>query len=128
MDWRGIEWIIPAYEVSMLLVPVPAFVIFRRRCKDRVLTKVRALACYAGAVISPVVIYTVLLFVLVGADEVAGTAMITEGLARSAPVLIGLGLAVWLVATAVFGAMLLFPAVSGSPDGEHPSPAGKRRD
>ena len=108
MDWQGIEWVIPVYEVLMLLVPVCGFIVFRRRVKHKVLTKARAFLYYTGLVISPVAIYTIFFLGLVGLEEVSQAAIITEELARSSLILIGLGLVVWLVSLIIFGMALTF--------------------
>lgn len=114
MGWQGIEWVVPIYEVLMLLVPIYGFIAFRQRVKHNVLTKTRAFLYYTGLVISPVVIYTVFFLSLVGLEEVAKTTIITEELARSVLILIGLGLVVWLVSLIIFGLALAFVGSSAS--------------
>lgn len=107
MDWQGIEWVILVYEVLMLLVPSYGFIAFRRRVKNRALTKGRAFGYYAGLVISPVAIYAIFFLGLVGVEEVTETAIITEGMARSGLILTGFGLVVWLVSLIIFGISLI---------------------
>jgi hypothetical protein len=128
MDWQGIEWVVPVYEILMLAVPVYGFIVLRRRVRQRVLTKARAFVYYTGLVILPVAIYTIFFLYLVGLEEVAEMAIITDGLARSAFILIGLGLVVWLVSLSIFGLALKFissPAVS--PNQANQADTKKRR-
>ena len=128
MDWQGIEWVVSVYEVLLLLVPVYGFIVFRRRVKHKVLTKARAFVYYTGLVIAPVVMYTILFLGLVGLEEAAKTAIITEELARSALILIGLGLVVWLVSLIIFGMALPFiSSAAASPNQANPADAKKRR-
>jgi hypothetical protein len=122
MDWQGIEWVVPVYGVLMLLVPVYGFISFRQRVKHKVLTKARAFLYFTGFVISPVAIYAIFFLVLVGLEEVAKTAIITEGLARSVLILIGLGLVVWLVSLIIFGMALTFIGNSASSPKIQPTP------
>jgi hypothetical protein len=56
MDWQGIEWVVLVYGVLMILMPVYGFIAFRRRIKQKVITKTRAFWYYTGLVISPVII------------------------------------------------------------------------
>ena len=126
MDWRGIEWVVPVYEVFMLVVPVYGFIAFRRRVKQKVLTKARAFLYYTGLVISPVAIYTVLFLGLIGIEEVTKVAIITEGLARSVFILVGFGLVVWLVSMIIFGMTLTFIHSSASSPNQANPAAVKR--
>jgi hypothetical protein len=127
MDWQGIDWVVPVYEVLMLLMPVYGFVVLRRRVKHEVLSKVRAFLYYTGLVISPVAIFTFVFLGLVGLEEASKTAIITEGLARSVLILIGLGLVVWLVSLIIFGMALALIRSSGSSHKQaNPANAKKR--
>jgi hypothetical protein len=108
VDLQGTEWIIPVYEVLMLVVPVIGFIALRRRVKRQLLTTRRAFMHYAGLVISPVAMYLIFFLGLVGLEEVSKTAIVSEGLARSLPLLSGLGLLVWLQSMIVFGIAVAF--------------------
>ena len=108
MDWRGIEWAVPVFEVVMLLLPVYAFITFYRRVKRGVLKKLRALWRYASLVITPIILYVLFFFALVGLEELTHIGVITEGLARSFFILVGLGFTIWLVSILVFGVALVF--------------------
>ena len=108
MDWRGIEWAVPVFEVVMVVLAVYASITFYRRVKRGVWKKTRALWCYAILVIIPIVLYVLFFFALVGFEEFTHIGVITEGLARSFLILVGLGLTIWIVSILVFGLVLLF--------------------
>ena len=108
MDWRGIEWAVPVFEVVMLVLPVYAFITFYRRVKRGVLKKSRALWRYASLVITPIILNVLFFFALVGFEELTHIGVITEGLARSFLILVGLGLTIWLVSILVFVVALVF--------------------
>jgi hypothetical protein len=108
MDWRGIEWAVPVFEVVMLVLPVYAFITFYKRVKHGVLKKSRALWRYASLVIAPIILYVLFFFALVGFEELTHIGVITEGLARTILILVGLGLTIWLVSILVFGVALVF--------------------
>ena len=108
MDWQGIEWAVPVFEVVMLVLPVYAFITFYRRVKRGVLKKLRALWRYASLVITPIILYVLFIFALVGLEELTHIGVITEGLARSFFILVGLGFTIWLVSILVFGVALVF--------------------
>ena len=108
MDWRGIEWAVPAFEVVMLVLPIYAFIIFFRHIKRGVLKKSRALWCYSSLVITPIVLYVLFFFALVGFEELTHISVITDGLARSFLFLIGVGLTIWLISILLFGVVLVF--------------------
>jgi hypothetical protein len=102
MDWQGIEWIMPGFALLMLVVPVWRFAVYRRRIRRGGLGRGRAVAYFAVSALVPVLLYLVMLLALVGLEELAGLALVTEGLARSAVILVGFGLLVWLVSIAAF--------------------------
>lgn len=108
MDWRGIEWAVPVFEVVMLVLPVYASIAFLRRIKRGLLKKSRAFWCYASLVITPIILYVLFFFTLVGFEKLTHISVITEGLARSFFILVGLGLSIWLVSILVFGVVLVF--------------------
>lgn len=128
MDWKGIELVIPIYELSILLVTIFGFIVFQRRVKQRELTKTRGFLYYSGLTISPVVIYIVFFFVLVGLEEVINTAILPEGLGRSFLILIGFGIIIWLISLIIFGVVLAFVSSSTlSPNQANTTDAKKRR-
>jgi hypothetical protein len=108
MDWQGIEWAVPVFEVVMLALPVYAFITLYRRVKGGVLKKSRAMWRYASIVIAPISLYVLFFFALVGFEALSHINVITEGLARTILILIGLGLTIWLVSIIVFGVTLVF--------------------
>ena len=108
MDWSGLEWVLPLYELSMLVVPIYAFIRLYSRIKQGVLKKPRAILYYAGIVVTPIVLYSLFFFGLVGLEEISDFNLVSEGLARSFIIVIGLGLIIWLVALLIFSLTLVF--------------------
>lgn len=101
------EWLIPLYELALLIVPIYTFVVLLRRVKHKVLSRARAFAYYLGWVSSPIALFILLFLGAVGVEEVTGIALVTEGLGRGLLILLALGLAVWLLASMVFATVLL---------------------
>ena len=116
MGWRGIEWVVPIYEFAALSLPVYAFVRFFRRVKRGVLSKLSALWRFAVLALSPVLAYCLFFAALVSIEAIPNVSVITEGLARSFLLLVGLGVAYWLVALFLFGIGLLF--IRSRPDAD----------
>lgn len=108
MDWRGVEWVIPLYELAMLVVPIYGFVALRRRVKRRTLAKLRAFSYYTGLVAAPIALYILFFFSLVAIDNVTQVGVISEGLARTLFLMVGFGLLIWLVSSILFGIVLAF--------------------
>lgn len=128
MEWRGIEWIVPIYNLLILLMPIFSFIAFWRRIKQKALTKARGFLYYSLLVISPVVTYTVFFFGLVGLEKMTNTALLSEGLARSFLIMVGFGLIVWLVSLAIFGiALALISNQALLPSQANPADVKKRR-
>jgi len=109
MPFRGIEWVIPLYQLAMLVLPVYCFFALRRRVA-RGLSKYRALRRYVVFVVLPVVAYASLYIGLLGLEQLTKAPLIPAEMARSFFILIGLGIAVWLLASIVFAVVLLFSA------------------
>jgi hypothetical protein len=133
MDWKGIEWVVPLYELLILLVPIYGFIVLRRRVKRKELTKARGFLYYSGLVISPIVMYSVFIIGITGIEEMLDTAIVSEGLARSFFLLVGIGLIVWLISLAIFGIALAFmrnpelsPKQANTADAEHRRGRGRR--
>ena len=108
MDWQGIEWVLPVYELVMLGMPIYAFITLRRRVKRGMLAKVRAFWYYVGIVVAPIIFYVVFFFGLIGVGEVAHVGLIPESLGRSFLLVTGLGVIIWLVASIIFGVVMTF--------------------
>jgi len=108
MDWQGIEWILLLYWLSMLVVPIYTFITLLLRVKRGVDEKPRAIRFYAGIVISPIILYGLFFFGLIVIEELAKIDLVTEGLARSFFIVIGIGLIIWLVSLIVFSLTLKF--------------------
>ena len=108
MDWQGIEWVIPLYWLSMLVVPIYTFITLLLRVKRGVEEKPTAISYYAGIVISPIILYGLFFFGLIVIEELAQIDLVTEGLARSFFIVIGIGFIIWLVSLIVFSLTLKF--------------------
>jgi hypothetical protein len=108
MPWQGIEWAIPLYQLAMLVLPIYCFVALRRWVVRRGFPKYRALRRYVVFVVLPVVAYASLYIGLIGLEQLTKAALIPAEMARSFFILIGLGIAVWLLAAIVFAIVLLF--------------------
>jgi len=107
MAWHGIEWVLPLYALAMVVLPPYGFIVLRKRVKEGMLTKPRAFLYYAGLVLAPIILYAAFFFLLVGLEEVTRLAIVTEGLARTFLLAVGIGVVLWLVCTVVFGVALL---------------------
>ncbi len=108
MDWRGVEWAIPLYELAMLVVPIYGFTALRRRVKQGTLAKPRAFWYYTGLVAAPIALYALFFLTLVAIDSLTRLGGVTEGLARTFLILIGLGFLIWLVSSIIFRIVLRF--------------------
>jgi hypothetical protein len=108
MTWQGIEWAIPLYELAMVVLPIYCFVALRRRVVRHGFPKYRALRRYVVFVVLPVIAYALLYIGLAGLEQLTKAALIPAEMARSFFILIGAGIAVWLLASIVFAVVLLF--------------------
>lgn len=108
MDWQGIEWAVPVFELAMIVLPIYAFVKLYRSTKRGARSKSRALLRYAFLAGTPTVLCVVSFFVIVGIEDLTVISIISEGLARTFPLLAGLGCMVWIVSTLIFGAAIAF--------------------
>jgi len=128
VDWQGIKWVVPVYGVLVILVPVYGFIVLRRSIKKKLTTKTRAFWYYTGLVISPLIIYTLFFFGLVGFEEISKQSIITEGMARSFIIVIGSGIVIWVVSLITFGIALIFISISASsPNQTNPADAKRLR-
>lgn len=116
MYWQGIEWALAVYWLAMLVLPIYAFIIFRRRVKRGMLTKIRAFWYYVGLVVAPVISYILFFLGLIGIEEVTHFGLTSEGLGRSFLLVVGLGVIVWLVSSVVFGVVMAFTKSTTSPN------------
>ncbi|MGB5895357.1 MAG: hypothetical protein WBG58_14365 [Ignavibacteriaceae bacterium] len=108
MDWQGIEWVLLLTWLSMIVVPIYTFITLLLRVKRGVEEKPRAIRYYAGVVISPIIFYGLFFFGLVGLKEFTQIDLVTEGLARSFIIVIGIGLIIWLVSLIIFSITIAF--------------------
>lgn len=75
--------------------------------KSGKITKKKAFGLYAGYTIAPVFLYGLVFMVLIGYEELADRAIISEGYARSIPFVIAGGTAVFIIVTLVFSIVIL---------------------
>ena len=108
MDWQGIEWAVPIFELSMIVLPIYAFIEVRGRVKSGSMGRARALLRYAVFAIAPVLVYFLLYCLLIGFEALTRISVVTEGLARTFFLLVGMGVAIGIVSILTFGAALLF--------------------
>ena len=102
----------------MVVLPVYGFVSLRKRIRFGGLSKKRAALCYAGMMFSPMLAYAAVFLLAVGVETVVDVNLVTEEIARSAPLAIALGLVVWLVSVMVFAVGMVF--VSSAADAVPP--------
>ena len=102
------ESILQLYQLAMLLLPVYGFVSLRKRIRHGGLSKKRATLRYAGMVFAPLLAYTAILLLAIGVETISGVNLASEEIARSFPLAIALGLAVWLLSVIVFATGLYF--------------------
>ena len=78
-----------------------------RRVKSRRCGAGRAIGLHATCTAMPVLLYGALFLVLVGVEELVGTAIIGEGYARTLPLVLAGGVATVLLSTLVFALLML---------------------
>lgn len=108
MDWRGIEWVLRLYWLSMIMVPTFAFIMLYLRVKRGVVEKPKAIRYFAGIAIIPIILYGLFFLLLVSLEEVAQIDIVSEELARSLFVVMGIGFIIWLLSLIIFGVTLAF--------------------
>jgi hypothetical protein len=111
------ESILQLYQLAMLVLPVYGFVSLRKRIRHSGLSKKRASLRYAGMVFAPMLAYTAVFFLAIGVEMLLGVNLLSEEIARSFPLAIVLGLAVWLLSITVFavGAYFVRGATAAMP-------------
>lgn len=84
-----------------------------KKVKSGKYTKRKAIGLYAAYTIAPVILYVIAFIVLIGIEELTGTAIIGEGYARSLLIVVVGGCGVAIVATLLFSAVVLaLPCIS----------------
>lgn len=86
------------FLAAFLAVPVAVFLRVLRGVRAGRTSKPKAVLLYTLGSLLPTVLYVVLFFSLVGIEELTGAALIAEEIGRSFLIVVGLGLAVWLLA------------------------------
>ena len=94
---------------TTLVVPFAAGRVLLCRIRSGATSLRRSIGLYALAVIAPPVLYLGVFFAAVGIEELTGTALIPEEIARSLLLGVAFGLLVWLLALLIF-AMAAFRA------------------
>jgi len=77
-----------------------------RRARAGRISKLKAIALYGLAALSPTALYVALFFSLVGLEELTGAALIAEGMGRSFLIVVGFGLLVWLLVLIPFAVLI----------------------
>ena len=75
----------------------------------------KATGIFLGWALVPTLTYALALFALVGIEELIGTPLVGEGIARTAVFVVGIELAEVLVLTAIFAIVTRFLRVAGNP-------------
>ena len=96
------DWLAAAVFWSVLLAPFGVFAWQLRRLRSGARSRGRATASFLGYAILPALGYALLFFLLVGAEELTGRALIGEGFARMLLPLGAISLAEVLVLGVVF--------------------------
>ena len=110
----AMESILQLYQFAMVVLPVYGFVSLRKRIRFGGLSKKRAALRYAGMVFAPMLAYVAVFLLAIGVEMVVDVNLVTEEIARSAPLAIALGLVVWLVSNMVFAVGLVFVTSAAS--------------
>ena len=108
------ESILQLYGLAVVVLPVYGFVSLRKRVRYEHLSRGSALLRYAGLLLVPLAVYAVVFALALGVESLSRFNPVSEEIARSFPLAIALGLAVWLLATVIFSLALCFVRVSGS--------------
>lgn len=106
MDFHGVEWAIPLYQLLMLLLPGGALLVLYRRVRRGRVSRWGAWWRYALIVLAPVLLYLGLVLVLIGLEEVSDLRLLSEALGRSVLLVIAIGLLIWLAAVLFFAVLL----------------------
>ena len=99
----------------MFVIPIYAFISLFLKAKHSILKKLQAVRYYAGIVIIPIILYALFFFALIGIEELSQIQLVTEGLARTFVVVIGMGLIIWFVSLIAFSVTLVFLQSQTSP-------------
>jgi hypothetical protein len=96
------QFFYPAVLLASLFVPVVAGRALLRRVRAGAVGPAKSVGIYALAVLSPSLLYVAIVFALIGAEEVTGLALVPEEMARALLLVVGFGLAVWLLSMATY--------------------------
>ena len=93
---------VSVYEMTMIILPVYAFITLYKRVKGGILDRSGALWRYAVVVMSPIIFYVAFFFLFVGIGELSNIGLVTEGFGRSFFILVGFGIIVWFASIFIF--------------------------
>ncbi|UCD68926.1 MAG: hypothetical protein JSW48_02150 [Betaproteobacteria bacterium] len=102
------ESLLQLYGLAMVVLPVCGFVSLRKKIRDDGMPKSAALLRYIGVVVAPIAGYACLFGLALGVEAVTPFEAISDEAVQTFVLAIVLGMAVWLLATAVFSLGLLF--------------------
>lgn len=102
------ESILQLYQLAMIVLPVYGFVSLRKQVRRSELTKRQAFLRYAGMVFTPMLAYAAVLVLVIGVETVLDVNLVSEEIARSFPLAMVLGSAVWLLSVMVFSVGIYF--------------------
>lgn len=108
------ELFLTAVLLGIPLVPMAAGTVLLRRTRAGSIGRGRGIGLYAAIAISPTVLFAAGLLTTVGIETWTDRALIREEMARSALLVVGFGLAVWLVSLIVY-VIAVFRGVHPSP-------------
>ena len=110
-----IEQIVTILFWLILLGPIVLFAIRIRRLRHGAEGKLKATVLFFGLAVIPVSIYVLVLFALIGIEELIAKPLISEGMGRTALLIVGLGLAEVILLTAIFAIAASFVRVIKDP-------------
>ena len=92
---------------AIVAVPIAVLFMALRRVRTGRIGKLKAIALYGLAALSPTVLYVAFFFALVGIEELTGAALIAEEIGRSFLIVVGFGLLVWLLVLIPFAVLIV---------------------
>ena len=92
----------------IILIPVGVFARQIQQVRRGTRNRFKGAILFFGYSILPVLAYGLVFLVLAGVEELAGLSMVTEGFARTLPLVIGIGLAEVLLLTLIFAVVVRF--------------------
>jgi hypothetical protein len=97
----------------IVLIPLGVFARQIQQVRRGTRRKFKGAILFFSYSILPVLIYALVFLVLAGVEELAKLPVITEGIARTLPLVVGIGLAEVLLLTVIFAVALWFLRAPG---------------